>query len=440
MNDTLQNLLQALDERAAILSESEKYLAGKQPLAFMSTAARDSTKLSRMASNLPRLAVNSLAERLRVTDLKVDGKHDSELWADWRRNDLDQSLSLCFREALGLGTSYAVVWDSSGRAKPKVSIESAHQVAIDTDPGTRETLAAVKRWEADNATHAVLYLPDHIERWRADNSGAVAGFVLVETIRNPLGVVPVVAFRNGDRLLGPGESETLDLRPLVDALNKTLADLMVGSEFYARPRRWATGVEMQTDDDGKPVNPFPEGDRMLLSEDDEARFGQLPAADLHAYDSAVKILLGQICAVSALPEHYLGVFQSNPTSADAMRAAEASLSARAEAKQRQFGRSVEAVGRLMKGIATGVDPDSLDVSVAWSDPTTRSVAQEADAAVKLHAEGILPTDYVLSKLGYTAEEVAEIRRVRESEGVDKVLAALIEESSKPQPNLEVPHA
>lgn len=440
MNDTLQSLLAKLDERASALSESERYLTGKQPLAFMSTAARDSTKLSRMASNLPRLAVNSLAERLRVTDLKVDGRHDAELWSDWGRSDLDQRMPFAFREALGLGTSYAIVWDKTGRARPKVSIESAHQVAIDVDPGSRETLAAVKRWESGDATHAVLYLPDRIERWTSRRPGAVVGLTLVQTIDNPLGVVPVVEFRNGDRLLGPGESETADLRPLCDALNKTLADLLVASEYYARPRRWATGIEMLADEDGNPKSPFAEGDRMLLSEDEAARFGSLPAADLHAYEAAVKIIVGQIMAVSALPAHYIGVFQANPTSADANRSAEASLSARAEAKQRQFGRSVEAVGRLMKGIATGVDPDSLDVSVRWADPTTRSVAQEADAAVKLHAEGILPTDYVLSKLGYDAEEVAEIRGVRESESVDKTIASLLEEV-KPAPNLnpEVPN-
>ena len=54
-----------------------------------------------MASNLPRLAVTALAERLRITGFSGD----TELWADWIRNDLDQTVGVAHREALLLGDS-----------------------------------------------------------------------------------------------------------------------------------------------------------------------------------------------------------------------------------------------------------------------------------------------------------------------------------------------
>ena len=47
-----------------------------------------------------------------------------------------------------------------------------------------------------------------------------------------------------------GFSEIEDLKPLVDALNKSLADMMVTSEYVGRPRRWATGIEL-TDRSGR---------------------------------------------------------------------------------------------------------------------------------------------------------------------------------------------
>lgn len=417
--DALEALASTIDARLAGISQNELYLAGKQPLAFMASQAREATKLGRMATNVPRLAVTSLAERLRVTDLRLGGRHDDALWADYRRNDLDQTLGLAFREALGVGSAYAIVWDRTGQARPRVTIESARHVAISVDPGTGETAAAVKRWTYAGKTEAVLFLPDSVTRYRAEGENATVGWVEIMATRNPLGVVPVVEFRNGDRLLGGGVSEIEDLKPLVDALNKVLADMMVGSEFYARPRRWATGVELAEDEDGRPVNPFPEGDRMMISEDDAARFGSLPAADLGSYEAAVKILLGQIMAVSALPAHYIGVLNSNPTSADANRSAEASLAARAEARQSQFGRSVEGVGRLMHAVRTGADPEALDVSVVWADPATRSVAQEADAVVKLHTAGLLPADYALERLGYSGDEIAKIRLARLAESVER---------------------
>ena len=168
--------------------------------------------------------------------------------------------------------------DDAGR--PQVSVESARQVAVVRDPATRRVVAAVKRWRTKTTTEAVLYTADAITRYRAKTAGATtAGFDVVEEIANPLGVVPVVAFRNNDRLLDDGVSEIDDLIPLVDALNKILADQMVSSEYVGRPRRWATGIELQEDEDGNAVNPFPEGSRMMLSEDENTKFGQLDAGE-----------------------------------------------------------------------------------------------------------------------------------------------------------------
>ena len=340
--------------------------------------------------------------------------------ADFVRNDLDQALPIAFREALGLGSSYAIVWDRTGSRRPTASVESAEQVIVQRDPASREVVSALKRVSVGSSTRAWLYLPDAVIPFTADGVNAALGWREGKAIRNPLGVVPVVEFRNATRLLGPGVSEIEDLKPLVDALNKLLADLMVGSEFYARPRRWATGVEMESDDEGNPVNPFPEGDRMMVSEAVEARFGSLPAADLASYEAAVRVILGQVMAVSALPAHYLGALTGQAPGADGLRAAEAALTARAEAKQGLFGRPVEQVGRLMEAIRTEQDPSNVEVKVQWADAATRSIAQEADAVVKLHEAGLLPADYALARLGYDADEITVIRAARAAEAASRV--------------------
>jgi hypothetical protein len=211
-------------------------------------------------------------------------------------------------------------------------------------------------------------------------------------------------------------------------LNKILADMMTTSEYVGRPRRWATGIELEEvdvlDDDGEPtgdteaVNPIPEGNRAMISENPDAKFGQLNAADLNGYESATRVLLGQVMAVSALPAHYVGVFTDNPASADALRASEASLTARAEARQAGFGRGWEDVARLIVAVRDGTDPDAVDVRVRWADAATRSVAQEADAIVKLHGAGLLPASVALARLGYAEDEVAEIRDARRAEALD----------------------
>ncbi|MFV8233691.1 phage portal protein [Mycolicibacterium fortuitum] len=427
----LADLLQRLNEPVARYADLDRYYQGKQPLAFLSPEAKVAlgNRFGIMSSNIPRLAVTALAERLRLTGFAGD----TALWADWVRNDLDQTSGVAHREALLLGDSYVIVWaDRLGR--PQVTVESAKQVAVLVDPGSRTTYAAIKRWEDTNlkTTEAVMYLPDTIVRLRADQQGAVAnGFKTIEEFPNPLGVVPVVNLRNTDRIVGDwGSSEIDDLKPLVDALNKSLADMMVTSEYVGRPRRWATGIELTEepvlddegnpvlDDDGQPVmtevNPIPEGHRAMISENNDAKFGQLQSADLGGYEASVRVILGQIMAVSTLPAHYVGVFTDNPASADALRAAEASLTARAEARQATFGRAWEQVARLMIAVRDGRDPNQIDdIRVQWADAATRSVAQEADAVVKLFQAGLLPASYALGKLGYSDDEIAKITAARD---------------------------
>jgi len=440
-NPVLTNLMQRLDEPAGRYNELNLYYRGEQPLAFLSPEAKTALgqRFGRMASNVPRLAVTALAERLRITGFSEDA---ADLWPDWIRNDLDQLSGVAHREALLLGDSYVIVWaDKLGR--PKVTIESAKQVVAQYDPGTRQIVAAAKRWETKTTTEVMLYEPDQISHFRANATGATTqGYSLVGQLANPLGVVPVVNIRNADLILGErGCSEIDDLKPLVDALNKSLADMMVTSEYVGRPRRWATGIELTEepvlDDDGNPVlddddqpvmaevNPIPEGNRAMIAEQDGAKFGQLDAADLTGYEASVRVILGQSMAVSTLPAHYVGVFTDNPASADALRAAEASLTARAEARQATFGRAWEQVAKLMLAVRDGRDPLQLEARVQWADAATRSVAQEADAVVKLYQANLLPASYALAKLGYSDDDIAQIRVARRAEALDTAGISLL---------------
>lgn len=433
MSNVLAQLLSVLDAKQAQIGTWDRYYAGEQPLAFLSPDAKHALgrRFGRMASNIPRLAVTSLAERLRVNGFT--GDQAAAVYAAWLRCDLDQLSMVAHREALALGRSHVMVW-ANRRGRAQISVESARQVAVQVDPGSRETVAAVKRWESltpagvPDQTFVILYEPDRITKYVGKSSSATA-FKVTEVIDNPLGMVPVATLRNSDRLLDPGltgladgnttlldgVSEMADLAPLVDGLNKTLADLLVGSEYYARPRRWATGLELEErpkldaegepvlDDDGEPVleavNPIGEDDRLMVNESHEGKFGTLPAADLGSYEAAVRVLVSQIMAVSSLPAHYVGVMADQPASADALRAAEAALTAKAEAKAAMFGPAWELVGRLVLAIENQADPDDFGVRVRWADPATRSVAQEADAAVKLHESGILTRDEVRTRLG-----------------------------------------
>ena len=223
----------------------------------------------------------------------------------------------------------------------------------------------------------------------------------MDVIANPLGAVPVVNLRNTDRVLDDyGSSEIDDLKPLVDALNKSLVDMMVTSEYVGRPRRWATGIELVEepvlDDDGNPVlddddqpvmievNPIPEGARAMISETDrrEVRAAAVrrPGRLRGQRAGAARPDHGRVHAAGALRRDAHQPTRPVPMLFAPLRRR---LTARAEARQATFGRAWEQVGRLMVAVRDGVDPEQVEVRVQWADAATRSVAQEADAVVKL---------------------------------------------------------
>lgn len=412
-SELLVELLQALDAPQPRHVELERYARGQQPLAFISPESRKAlgNRMTHIASNIPALAINSIVERLRPT-----GFSDPRAWAAFTAADLDQLAADAMRDALLYGTGYILVWTKDGQ--PVATVESPRECAVLRDPADRSVVAGVKKYATKTQAHAYVYLPDRVEHWVAKTVGAAnTAFALAETVDNPLGIVPLVPIDNGD-------SEIRDLLSLCDALNKVLADMMVASEAAGKPRRWIAGLELierpRLDDDGNPiigedgepvvdlVSPIDDINttQTAIAEDKDTKFGTWPASDLTGFREGVQVLVSQISAVSSLPAHYLSpLTAAQVPSADGLRAAEASLTARAESKQLAFGRALEMVGRLLIAIATGLDPADIPLRVKWASAATRSIAAEADAAVKLFQSGLLSRRAMLVRLGLSDDEI-----------------------------------
>lgn len=440
----LAELSQRLDERRYVLDRLDTYAAGRQAPAFLAPEAKAAlgNRLQVLNVNVCRLAVTSLAERLRVEGFRIgdDAIADVAVWQVWEANGMTEESGVAHEEALTLGAAYVLVWAGPDRATPRVSVESAKQVAVARDPATRQVTAALKRWTEVVGQHsrgrALVLEADKVTRLATKASvveGAAipaTGWTVLEELPNRTGRVPLVPLVNRGRLLDlDGVSEIADLTDLADALAKLHADMMVTSEFFSRPRRWATGIEVPVDEAGEPVNPFAsEADRTWISEDPSSKFGQFAPADLAGYDAAIATLTREIAAVSSLPGHLLGLHADQPASADAIRSAESGLVTRALARQRTFATAWAEVVRLIVAVRDGTDTTRLPVEVLWADPETRTPAQAADRAAKLVGAGVLPVDAALADLGYTPEQIDRVRQMRrqgalDSQGVD--LAGLI---------------
>lgn len=416
---SVSSLLQRLDNAQPVVSYRDMYLTGSQPLRFMSDKVDE--KLMRFNSNLAKVAVRSVANRIRLKDVtaQVDGRDVSaEAQRLVQDADLPMTLQSIVFEMLGLGSAYLLVWaDEFGR--PVVTGESARHMAVERDPITNSVVEAVKRWQAVDANgvvteeHVIHYTRTRIVHLSRTNTEGKLSFR--SAVDNPLGVVPVVPLINIERVGDQvGGSVIDDLAPLVDALNKLVVDMMTASESTAKPKRFATGVVLEDDDEGGFIAddgfsvdddepeilddapgvkaPFKDSDGMWVSEQSEAKFGQLPGADLKGYQTAVDIIVQQIMAVTSLPAHMVGITTANPSTAEALRASEVSLSDSAKDRLKVINRPLEWAIRLLVAIAQGVPPNRVTVDLEWEDTATRSIAQEADAASKLRNEEVISED------------------------------------------------
>jgi hypothetical protein len=93
------------------------------------------------------------------------------------------------------------------------------------------------------------------------------------------------------------------------------------------------------------------------------------------------------------------------SSAESLRAAEQSLTARSSEKQLVFSRAFERLARLIVAIRDTVDPADVTARVRWSDPASRSLASEADWAVKMYGANLISRRAVLEKLGWDAASI-----------------------------------
>lgn len=404
------------------LSALDAYYRGAQPLSYLHPEVRAavSGRLRSMVINLPRLVVDSLEDRLDVEGFRLSGvgDADAEMWAIWQANDLDEWSQQTHLEALIYGRAFVMVWAGmDGGDIPRITVESARQMTVEYDAAQRRIVSAVKLWRAGDLEHRTVYGPDWIVRQQRE-SKKKAWVERDEPIRNVMGVVPVVPFVNRPTLLRPlGESEMTDVIPIADAINKLSTDLMVSAEHHAMPRRWATGVDLGgSDGESERVAAKvqerwtnAQAGRVWLSDSTDTSFGQFTEASLDNYVRAIDMLTARAAALSGLPPHYFGQAGENPASADALRASESSLVKRALRKQRVFGGAWERVMRLALLVQTGsTSSEMARLETIWRSAETPTVAQKADAAVKLLQASAIDTPQAQEDLGYTPEQIGRM--------------------------------
>lgn len=401
------------------LTKLDQYLTGQQPLRFLSDEMRREFggEITDLVLNFPELVTDAHNDRLDVEGFRFPGEPSGNdaLWKIWQANGMDEQSTMGHEDALGLSKAAVIVGANPDASHdPIITVESAFDVAWKRDPRTGAVAYGYKCWSEDDGSRWIsLYEPTRTRTIVRDNFG----LRVVREDRHEMGRCALVPLVNRPRTrMRDGRSEFASILGLADAANKIATDMMVSAEYHAMPRRWAFGLKKSDFIDAKtgstkPAWSFIKG-RLWANEDPNVKVGQFPEADLANFHNTIKLLARLVGQMTAMPIDYLAFDSVNPPSADALRAAEARLVKRVERRQTSFGGTWEEVMRLALRIKEGsFRPEANSLETVWRDPSTPTVAQKADAAVKLHQEGIIPTEQARIDLGYTPAQRTEMRRM-----------------------------
>jgi hypothetical protein len=166
------------------------------------------------------------------------------------------------------------------------------------------------------------------------------------------------------------------------------------------------------------------------NEDPDVKVGQFPESDLANFHNTIKVLVQTATMTMALPPHFNPFTGENPSSADAIRSSETQLVKRVERKQTFLGGAWEEVMRLVLRFQTGVFEDrARSLETMWRDPSTPTVAQKADAVMKLATpinggRAILPIEQAREDLGYTPEQRRRMADMDDAAAVDQNVATI----------------
>ena len=430
------------------LERRDAYYEGSQRIENLGIAIPPELELFLTVVNWPRIAVDSVEERLDVTGFrtgtqekgsagatdpddkdseKADADLDekaADLWRIWQANDLDSEAPLVHLDTLVLTSGFIVVGSNDDdEDTPLITVESAYDMAMIGDPRSpRNGEAALKLYREDGEvgppTAATLWTREQTIELERDSQGR---WTDVERADNDFGLLPVTRLMNGQRLRKrQGRSEIDDIMSLTDAAARSLTNLQVAAETHAVPARGVIGATKGDFIDAS-------SGRMLTTwesyfgaynaiTNEKASIFQFSASDLRNFHDTTLHYARLVSALTGLPPHYLGFGAEQPPSAEAIKSVEARLVKRCERKQVAFGAAWERtmyLVQLMIGQVKEDDPQRGMLEVLWRDAGTPTQAQVDDGAVKKKQAGILSTQGAMEMTGMSQVAIRrELRRLK----------------------------
>ena len=422
----LSRLQWTVQTHKPVNEKKQDYYSGKIVAANLNIAVPTGMNSIRPVLGWPGTVVDVIAERLDFlgfasADDEVAGKQLGEVC---RLSDLRLEFMKAVKDALiyGIGFLEVSAADASGPSMPVITAVDPLSASFEWDPtGKVVQCGVVTRVDRDGHRLRTLYETNQTTSEYMDG-GVVKVAPPVVHNRGVAGLVPIPNRMRSGKTYGHSEI-TEAVMYAVDHGLRSMIGMEYNREIYTTPQRWMTNV--YPEDVGMDVeNPQKRREKAWsaamsnyviappAAEEEsnslvQPMVGQFASSPPTPYIEELRALTQIIAAESAIPVHYLGFITENPSSADAIRQAEARLVKKAELRQIELSQVMtRMVAPLLWHIVMGERiPDAVrdGLDVLWRDPATPTRAAMADAATKIVGAKVAPprSGVIYDMLGFS---------------------------------------
>jgi hypothetical protein len=382
------------------------------------------------------MAVRKAAIRSQFEGLRLPGSSDPFglgpiLEANNFGLELSQGIVSAYKHGLSLVT---VAKGDAGEAPVQIQSHSAESCAAIWDRrkrriGSAVTISAMKD---NNPSEFIVYLPHVIL-----SCAKVGGEWTAERIPNAIGRTLVVPLTYDPQLNKPfGRSRiTNPVMALTDMAVRAYVRMEGNAEFYSSPQLAIEGIDPEAFGEVSEQAKFKLAmDRLIaLTRDADGNtpnIKQLQQATMTPHSDMLRTVASAFSGETGIPLSSLGIIHDNPSSAEAMRAAEHDLLIDVTYQNKfVLASAVKNIAQLSVMVRDGLtEPpeEAWKLSAAFSDPEFRSTSANADAYVKLAgANPDLSNSPVLLETVFTEDKIERILDERKRAQAGGALAQLL---------------
>lgn len=400
---------------------------------------------SKMFLSWPAMAVEKLAQRSIFEGFRAPGQVDpfdlSGILAD---NHFELEFSQAVTSAYTYGVSFVTV-ARGGEGEPAVQIQphSVEWSAALWDKRHRRISAAMTISEMDSQNSAkpaeiIVYLADSVLMISLKGKGSVT------RLRNPIGrvlAVPVTYKPRIDRPFGKSRI-TNSVMALTDMAVRSYVRMEGNAEFYSTPQIAILGAAEEA------FNGITENDKFRLAMDrllaitkdadgDKPELKQLQQASMQPHSDMLRTVAMAFSGETSIPVSSLGIIHDNPSSAEAIRAAERDLLIEATYQNKNvLGPAAVEIAQLAVMVRDKLSEPTVEMkqlSARFADPEFQSLSTRADAVVKLVSgvPALAESEVVLEQI-FDEVQIERIRsdisRQRGGSVLDQLLAGQVASS------------